>query len=671
MQISKRIFLAGAAVLALLVGAAIACGGETVIQTVVVEKPVTERVVETVIVEKQVAGETVRVVETVVVEKPVTVTERVVETVIVEKPVTVTERVIETVIVEKEVEGETVRVVETVVVEKEVTRIEKVVETVVVDREKVVIATATPRTDVREPSGILTVAVEDVGTPLYTNFTMSWPHNTYAESTGILEGLTRIALDNWTQENMLADGWEISNQGETFFLDVKLKEGVQFHKGYGEMTADDVVWSIQDLMREGTKHTAFGSLDDLYVRDAITAIDQYNVRFELKRNPGNFRGPPTGGSAGIISKAAFDANGEDWSILNAVGTGPFEVVRHVPDNEKILEAFTDHWRYTPGFKTARFLEVPESATRIAMLKTGEADMAQVGVVDLPRVADEQGIRLISSENSSRRGVNVWFQGLLYATKDLDGNPIERPERPTHRAWVGDPSDPADMERARNFRWGISLAIDREALNDVFLSGTGCKYIIMKMDNCNAFFQDKWDYDFDLDAAKQRFVDADAEGATIQYAIPSGFGTTHSEISEAMAPMWEAAGLTVEITKAAYSALRPAMLARESDMMFTFIWGNVTDLCSLPNSPGVQHSFNPVMEFDESSDYYLRCRDVGDLQAQWDILEPFYEWWWENHWAIGTVTWDTFWPIGPRIAEWALGPGATTYPNWIHTATPVR
>ena len=81
-----------------------------------------------------------------------------------------------------------------------------------------------------------------------------------------------------------------------------------------------------------------------------------------------------------------------------------------------------------------------------------------------------------------------------------------------------------------------------------------------------------------------------------------------------------------------------MLARESDMMFTFIWGNVTDLCSLPNSPGVQHSFNPVMEFDESSENYLICRDIGDLQRQWDILEDYYEWWWENHWAIGTVTW---------------------------------
>ena len=81
--------------------------------------------VETVVVEKMVEGESVVVVQTVIVEKPVT---RV-------------EKVLETVVVEKVVEGKTVRVVETVIVEKPVTVTEKVIETVVVER---VLAGPTP-----------------------------------------------------------------------------------------------------------------------------------------------------------------------------------------------------------------------------------------------------------------------------------------------------------------------------------------------------------------------------------------------------------------------------------------------------------------------------------------------------------------------------------------------
>ena len=41
---------------------------------------------------------------------------------------------------------------------------------------------------------------------------------------------------------------------------MELQSGVQFHKGYGEMTSADVVWSFLDLMEEGSKHTAFNSI---------------------------------------------------------------------------------------------------------------------------------------------------------------------------------------------------------------------------------------------------------------------------------------------------------------------------------------------------------------------------------------------------------------------------
>ena len=99
--------------------------GQTVVQTVVVEKEVQvagQTVVQTVVVEKevQVAGQTV--VQTVVVEKEVQVAgQTVVQTVVVEKEVQVAgETVIQTVVVEKEVQVAGQTVIQTVVVEKEV-----------------------------------------------------------------------------------------------------------------------------------------------------------------------------------------------------------------------------------------------------------------------------------------------------------------------------------------------------------------------------------------------------------------------------------------------------------------------------------------------------------------------------------------------------------------------
>ena len=93
MNTSRKVLLAGAVAIAAL--AAWACG-ETVIQTVVVEREV------------QVQGETV--VQTVVVEKQVEVPVTEIQTVVVEREVEVAgETVVQTVVVEKEVQvaGET------------------------------------------------------------------------------------------------------------------------------------------------------------------------------------------------------------------------------------------------------------------------------------------------------------------------------------------------------------------------------------------------------------------------------------------------------------------------------------------------------------------------------------------------------------------------------------
>ena len=44
---------------------------------------------------------------------------------------------------------------------------------------------------------------------------------------------------------MLAKSWEVSEDALTWTF--YLNEGVQFHKGYGELTADDVVWSFDEF----------------------------------------------------------------------------------------------------------------------------------------------------------------------------------------------------------------------------------------------------------------------------------------------------------------------------------------------------------------------------------------------------------------------------------------
>ena len=163
----KKYLLASAVVAALL--GAWACGGETVIQTVVVEKQVQvagETVIQTVVVEKQVEVPVTEI-QTVVVEKEVQVAgQTVVQTVVIEKEVQVAgQTVVQTVVVEREVEvaGETV--IQTVVVEKEVAG-ETVIQTVEVEKEVIKEVIQTVEVEVMAPEPTATASlIGTIGAP--------------------------------------------------------------------------------------------------------------------------------------------------------------------------------------------------------------------------------------------------------------------------------------------------------------------------------------------------------------------------------------------------------------------------------------------------------------------------------------------------------------------------
>jgi peptide/nickel transport system substrate-binding protein len=57
---------------------------------------------------------------------------------------------------------------------------------------------------------------------------------------------------------LLAESWTSSDDSKTWTF--TLRQGVQFHKGYGEMTAEDVVHSFDRAMTSGTAQAIYGNI---------------------------------------------------------------------------------------------------------------------------------------------------------------------------------------------------------------------------------------------------------------------------------------------------------------------------------------------------------------------------------------------------------------------------
>lgn len=135
----------------------------------------------------------------------------------------------------------------------------------------------------------------------------------------IYNGLVRFApgsADPKDLEPDLAERWQSSADGKTwtFFL----RKGVKFHGNWGELTADDVVYSL--TRASDARRSTFAA--DFSAIESITKVDDYTVRIALKYPDANFLGQVSNYHGGnIVSKKAAEELGEKFAS-NPVGTGP-------------------------------------------------------------------------------------------------------------------------------------------------------------------------------------------------------------------------------------------------------------------------------------------------------------------------------------------------------------
>ena len=487
MSTSRKFLLASAVAIAAL--AAWACG-ETVIQTVVVEKEVQvqgETVIQTVVVEKevQVAGETV--VQTVVVEKEVQVAgETVVQTVVVEKEVQVAgETVVQTVVVEKEVQvaGETV--VQTVVVEKEVAvevEVEVIKEVEVMAPEPTATASLIGTIGAPDPKtegGAAVVGFAAIGQQVGRNANQA---SDALKNWGVAETLFRRGPADETLPWVATD-WTISPDLTTG--SVTIQDGITFRtkdKDYGPLTAEDVAWSMNDANNAVNTTSIHGQAGDFAgLWGEWRVVDENTVEWNFVSYDGTWKDDyvnQSGQAFPVLSKNAFDTEGEDFVRDTVVASGPYLIDTWISDDRIVLAADDDHWKFSPKTSTIILVQAGDPTNRATLLRTGQIDTAQLEPKDAANL-------IVDSSNWGQSGtggatqLGVFFSGNLWETHHaVTGEPLPDPGKggpfQHDHAWIGSPGRHGDddMEQARQVRQALAIAIDRDAVNDSLLAGLG-------------------------------------------------------------------------------------------------------------------------------------------------------------------------------------------------------
>jgi ABC-type transport system substrate-binding protein len=244
----------------------------------------------------------------------------------------------------------------------------------------------------------------------------------------------------------LATEWEASPDGLS--ISFKIRKGVPFNDGSGELTAEDVLYTYEYGVADPEKGTRLRQRID---RLEKTADDEVVVHLREPdiSNYTLFSDMYTWGS--IISKADAEKSGAGAGLTKPplVGTGPWKYLEREPGSVLRFARVEDHWNKTPDFKELEFRIQKENSTRQASLLAGETHITQLPE-DLTQAAADGGMKVITANVLS---LHFWMQFYGRSLDVTTGQP-RHPDSPLHDLRV---------------RKAMNRAINREELLQAFLN----------------------------------------------------------------------------------------------------------------------------------------------------------------------------------------------------------
>ena len=511
----------------------------------------------------------------------------------------------------------------------------------------------------------------------------------------------------------LATGWDLASDGLSVVVDIR--QGVEFHKDWGTMTAQDVAWSYNQVNPLLTTHsiapsasyfsTLFGNNPAVASGNQVTytfaAVDSHWHTYMMNGN----------GFVGMVvhPQKAQEDNGEDWMRENFVGTGPFQVDEWIRDDRAVFTKSGHHWEFDPSVEKVIILAMPEDATRVAALKTGELDATELAIKSVPEALDA-GFASTGSGNASQQG--VIFSGNLWETHNaLTGEDLNTPANGVYARdiqWIGNPyrpndgnnpdalacpdgADPTqmdqscgDMEQARLVRWAVAMAIDKDTINEHLLNGLGWPVHVGYVDEKSEFWQTKWEYPYDPAMAEEYLDKAGfaRNSSGVRMEMPLFISSGHTgglgeEIGDAIGGMMSEIGIDTEVLKFPYAVYRPGLVNRSATVprltsgddgqtIYPFDWPKGIEESSLSRG-----GYCMCYETEWISQIYLDVAEENDPQKRIELNSEYFDL--MHFWALkpGVVAVPNLTIYNPKsIDEWVMEPspfGTTAFWNIVPSA----
>jgi peptide/nickel transport system substrate-binding protein len=418
---------------------------------------------------------------------------------------------------------------------------------------------------------------------------------------------------------------------------LKLRPGITFSNG-DPMTADDIKFTFERNQNPATAISSTATLKG----STLTVVDPLTLRIDLKAPvldlPANLAASPD-----LILPAKYlqQVGGPAFS-QNPVGSGPYLVSTVQPGQTVTYAPNPAYWGGPSGssrplLQKIRLEAVPEEATRVSLLKSGQADIALIST-DTRSDVESAGFKALVVPDANTYSVS--FSGEY---GDVPDSPIKNPL----------------------VREALTLALDKKSLADAVLGGTG-DVPSLSPDSPAALKLPPTPYD-----------PARARDLLQQAGYPNGFDLKFYKLDQcgtqdwalAVADYWQKIGVNTQVIPTAYATFRPKAntFPPPADLV-----GTASDICHPPDlttAEGLNH-----LQSIYSSEGNGHLTNVADAEidqalgartpdAQIQAMAAAYQKLYANYPNILVFSFGNVYGVSKQAENYPLTPGWPTMLTW--------
>lgn len=303
---------------------------------------------------------------------------------------------------------------------------------------------------------------------------------------------------------VLATEWKVD--AATNSVTFKIRPGVKFTDGT-PVTADVAGWNIMKQVEAKTVQnvTGYEAKDDSTLVVKFTALGSTSVSSMA--------------SIGLISKAAFEKNGEAWAKENPVGCGPFMLKEYLHGQKLTMVKNPNYWQAgKPYLDGVEFNFIRDNNTAAMALQSTGAD-----AIDVQNLNSAEQVSMYKALNKFQIVIQPTGPVSLYPSSMVKDSPLA----------------------IKEVRQAISFAIDRDSI--VAARGFGICTPGLQPVPAGSLAQlpDSYNASFNVAKAKELLTKA---------GFPNGFSTTifcqpgvaDKDVAVAIQKMFTAVGIKAEL-----------------------------------------------------------------------------------------------------------------------------